>query len=454
MGSTMIDSALFKNFCGTDRAREIWCDENMLRQWFKFWVALAQAEEELGIVPKGTAAAIEKCNDIDSYDLEAMRLKIEETTHPCIPMLWEIQKREELGKFAHWGATLQDMTDTTFILQIKETMAYHEDELEKLIKRLLDRAEEHRLSIMPGRTHQMHAVPITFGQKMAIMADELSRCLIRLRECRERVCKVEFAGAAANLASMYVDGYDGQAVCLRMAELLDLSAPTAPWHSSRDNLAEWAANVNTMCGSISRMCSDLKLLHKQEIGEIEEDFPRGRLGSSTMPQKRNPDNYETIIGMAWAVNSMYNLAWNCMHVDHERDTATMMCDWWYTPNMNITASFCLENFYMLIDTIHIYPERMKGNINVNRGALNCEAMMMKLGGKIGRMDAHHVCYEAAMSSFEQKRELGDVLLEDPKVTSVFSEEEVRNIMKPENYVGRSEAIVDDVLKSIPKLFRK
>jgi 3-carboxy-cis,cis-muconate cycloisomerase len=456
MGSTMIDSSLFRNFCGTERARNIWCDEAMLSNWFKFWVALAKAEEEQGIVPEGTADAINAVSDISTYDLDKMRAEIEETTHPCIPLIWEIEKRAKdgLGKYVHWGATLQDMTDTAFILAMKETAEYHEELLEAIIARLLELAEEHRKSVMAGRTHQMHAVPITFGQKLANYADELSRSLIRLREDKARILKLQFAGAAANLASMYVDGYDGQAVHRRMAELLGLTAAEIPWHSARDNMEEWAALLNTMCGSIARMCADLKLMHKQEIGEIEEDFPRGRLGSSTMPHKRNPDNYETILGMAWCVNAMEGVAWNCMQVNGERDTATMMADWYYTPCINITASFCLEMFQWLVDTIHVYPEKMKENLGVNRGALNAETMMIELGHKIGRMDAHHVVYEAAMESYEQKRELTDIFIADPRVNSVFSEKEIRTIMDPMHYIGRAEQIVDAAKKQITPLLKK
>lgn len=456
MGSTMIDSALFRNFCGTERARNMWCDEAMLKNWFKFWVALAQAEEEMGIVPKGTAAAIDAVSDVSTYDLEEMRLKIEETTHPCIPLIWEIEKRAKdgLGKWVHWGATLQDMTDTAFILAMKETAEYHEELLTAIIQRLLDLSQEHKKSVMAGRTHQMHAVPITFGQKCAIYADELSRALVRLREDKDRILKLQFSGAAGHLASLYIDGWDGQAVHNRMAELLGLTSSVAPWHNARDNMAEWASLLNTMCGSVSRMCADLKLMHKQEVGEIEEDFPRGRLGSSTMPQKRNPDNYETIMGMAWCVNAMEGVAWNCMQVNGERDTATMMADWYYTPCINITASFCLEMFQWLVDTIHVYPEKMKQNLAVNRGALNAETMMIELGHKIGRMDAHEVVYEDAMDSYEQKRELADVFVADPRVNSVFSEKEIRNIMDPLHYIGRADEIVDQVNTKVSAILKK
>lgn len=455
MGHSMTDSALFKNFCGTGRAREIWSDENQLTQWYKFWWALAQAEEEQGIVPKGTADEIKKKGKVENFDLEKLRLEIERTTHPVVPVYAALADicDNDAGKYIHWGATTQDVCDTGSILQMKETADYHEELLEGIIKRLLHLADENRKSVMPGRTHQMHAVPITFGQKLANYADEMSRALIRLRESKERILKGQFAGAAANLASMYCDGYDGQAVCNRMCELLELSTPDAPWHSARDNMAEWSANLNTMCGSISRMCYDLAGLHKQEVAEIEEDMFPGRLGSSTMPQKRNPDNIETIIGMCWYVNALNNVAWNSMHVQHERCSACMMVDLLYIPNINIVASFCLDMFQWLLDTIHIRPEKMKENLNLTRGGIMAEAIMIDMGHKIGRMDAHHIIMDAAMKAYEEQRDLSDVLLEDPNVTAHYTEQELRDIFDPMTYTGRADEIVDVVIKTAGKLLK-
>ena len=150
--------------------------------------------------------------------------------------------------------------------------------------------------------------------------------------------------------------------------------PTAPWHAARDTFGEFACVLNVMAASCSRICFDLQGMHKQEVGEIEEDFPHGRLGSSTMPQKRNPDNYETVIGMAWVVNAHTNVAINCQHPQHERCTACMMADWFYIPEINIVTAFILETTKWLLDTIHVYPERMERNINLTRGGVTAEAM--------------------------------------------------------------------------------
>jgi len=456
MGCSMVDSELMRAWCSSERAREIWCDENMIRNWIKYWVALAQAEEEQGIVPKGTAEAIREVSDPKLYDFNLLRQQMEETTHPCIPLIWQIEKKAKngLGKWVHWGATLQDMSDTAFIMSMKETAEYHEELLEKLIARLLERAEEEKKSVMAGRTHMMHAIPMTMGMKFAIYADEMSRCLIRLRESKSRILKGMFVGGGGTVASLYAEGFDGRAVEKRLCELLGLSVPTAPWPSARDHMTEWAYNLSIMCGSIGRMCGDLQLLHKQEVGEVEEDFPRGRIGSSTLPHKRNPDTYENIWGMCWVVEALSSVAWSSMHVFHERDTSTMMADWYYTPLINITATYCLETFNWCIDTVHIYRDRMVKNIDSSLGALNAEHMLIALGRKIGRMDAHHIIYEDAMDSYEQKRHLTDIFLQDTRVTAHFSEKEIREIMDPMHYIGRAEGIVDCVKKSAGSLLKK
>lgn len=453
MGHSMIDSSLFRNFFGSERAREIFSDENMLSKWFEYWTALAQAEEELGIIPIGVADEILAKGKVENFDFNKIRSKIEETTHPCIPVLWELEKitKDGLGKWAHWGATLQDLTDTTFSLLLKEGSAYFEEVIVDMIKRCLELAEEYRDTPMAGRTHQMHAVPMTFGEKCAIYADELSRSLTRLRDCRERVFKGQFAGASATLASLTIDGHDGLAVQRRLCELLGLSVPSAPWHSARDTMAEYASILNVLAASCSRICFDLQGLHKQEVAEIEEDFPRGRLGSSTMPQKRNPDNFETVIGLAWIVNAHANIAINSQHVQHERCTACMMADWYYVNEMNIVTGGILEITLNLFQTLKVYPENMQRNLNITRGALNAEAMMIKLGHKIGRMEAHHIVYEAAMKSYEEKRGLADVLIEDDRVNGNFKDEEVRTILLPENYVGIATQVVDNVIEKVGKM---
>ena len=169
-----------------------------------------------------------------------------------------------------------------------------------------------------------------------------------------------------------------------------------------------------------------------------------------MPQKRNPDNYETVIGMAWVVNAHTNVAINCQHPQHERCTACMMADWFYIPEINIVTAFILETTKWLLDTIHVYPERMERNINLTRGGVTAEAMMIELGHKIGRMDAHAVVYDAAMKSYEQERDLGDCLLEDPRVTAVLSEAEVRKILTPLNYIGVAPKVVDNTIAAVSK----
>lgn len=286
-------------------------------------------------------------------------------------------------------------------------------------------------------------------EKCAIYADELSRSLERLRECRSRLFKVEFFGAAGTLATLVIDGYDALAVQKRLAEILGLAQPTAPWHAARDTFGEFASIINVLCSSCSRICFDLQGMHKQEVGEIEEDFPPGRLGSSTMPQKRNPDNYETVMGMTWVVNGLTNVAINCQHPQHERCTACMMADCGIClPSTSPAASSSRP--LNGCSTPFMFTREMLRNINLTRGGVTAEAMMIELGHKIGRMDAHEVVYESAMKSYEQERDLADCLLEDPRVTSVFSEEEVRKILTPLNYIGVAPKVVDNVIDTVSK----
>ncbi len=448
---SMFDSRLLGQFYSTDKSREIYSDEATINTWCKFWAALAQAQEEQGIIPKGVAEQIRKYGKAENFDFAWLEEKIIETNHPCIPAIWALEKmcENDLGKWTHWGATLQDLLDTSYSLGLKEMSEYYISELTDVVNICLELAKKYRDDPMAGRTHQVHAVPITFGLKCAVYADELSRSLVRLKDLKKRgVFKAAFSGAAGALNTLEIDGHDGIAVQKRLAEILDLTAPTVSWHNARDTFVEFASVIDIMCGSCSRIMEDLRGLMKTELSEVAEDFPAGRLASSTMPQKRNPDTMETAIGYARIVHAQYDVAIDSMHIQHERCNGMMFLDTYYTLEINHLGTACLFLTRDVLENLHVFPQNMLRNLDYTNGSICAEAMMIKLGSKIGRMDAHHVVYENAMKAVDESRGIESCLLEDSRVTSIMSAEEIHATLQPKNYTGMSGKMVDKVIKEV------
>ena len=287
------DGTVLGALYGTDAMRAAFGETAWLQRMLDVEAALARAQARLGIVPAEAAAAITAAARADALDRAALAAATRNTGYPVVGLVRQLAALSgEAGRWTHWGATTQDIMDTALVLQMRDGLALVEADLRATCTALAARAEQHRDTVMAGRTHLQHALPVTFGYKCAVWLSPLLTALERLDQARPRILRLSFGGAAGTLASL---GDQGLAVGRELARELALAEADIPWHVSRDGVAEAVCWLGILCGSLAKLATDVMLLMQTEVAEVSEPHVAGRGGSSTMPQKRNPIACEYVL---------------------------------------------------------------------------------------------------------------------------------------------------------------
>ena len=445
MPAHVTDSIFFKDLYGSAAMRAVFDDLNLLQKWLDFEAALARAEAALGLVPTEAAQEITRKAVAANMDTDAIKQGIDKTVHPLVSMIWQLSNlcEGEAGHYVHWGATTQDVMDTAIVLQIKEAFPIFEQTLDALIDALAHLARTHRDTPMAGRTHGQQALPITFGFKVAVWVAEMRRHRARLAECKPRVLVGEFAGAAGTLAGVSDQGI---AINERLMVELGLGVPEIAWHTARDNFAEFAGVIAMITATLGKIAHEVIDLQKTEFGEVEEPFEMGKVGSSTMPQKRNPMICEAILTLARLTRRHAATAVDAMMHEHERDWSSFQMEWAYLPELCIMAHGAMEMALRVISGLQVYPDMMLRNLQSSNGLLLAERVMLALGKFIGRQHAHDVIYEVAMQSFEQRAPFAELLKQHPTVSAHLSADTIDHLLDPVQYTGLAGEFVDRVLK--------
>lgn len=445
MASFVIDSDMFKDQYGTPEMRAVFSDEQLMQNWLNAWGALAEAETELGIVPKEAGEHIRKCAKWENMNMDEVRKGFFTTSHPLMPQIRGFEKvcGKKAGGYIHWGATTQDIMDTAVVLQIKDAHRILTSQVKELLGLCLKRAKENQNLVMAGRTHGQHAVPITLGYKIAIWADEFGRHLERLEEGKSRYLVGQLAGAAGTLASLGDQGFDVQE---RYCKNLGLSVPVTTWHVARDGFAEFASTVAMIAGTVGKISNEFINLERTEICELEESFAMGKVGSSTMPHKRNPMVCENILATVRIVQANAALSFGAMIQEHERDMSFWQTEWSYIPQICIMLDGAIAMLKIILENMIVHEDRIRKNLYMTKGLIVSERAMLNLGHYLGRQNAHDVIYDGSMKAFEEDRMLLDVLLEDCRVTSKINRETLEELLEPANYAGSCAAFVDRAME--------
>ncbi|MFQ5694224.1 MAG: adenylosuccinate lyase family protein, partial [Nitrospinota bacterium] len=347
MPSHMVDSALFRDQFGTEEMRRIFDDRNLLQKWMDVEAALARAEAAEGLIPRSAAEEISRRASADLLDPDALKRGIDETSHPVLPFLRAYQALcdGDAGEWIHWGATTQDIMDTGAVLQIREAYDVIERDLAEIVRTLCGTARRYRDTLMAGRTHGVHALPITFGFKVAVWLSELRRHQERLRAARPRVLVANVVGAVGTL-----NGFGEKALEIqrRVSEDLGLGVPEVAWQSARDRLAEWTALLGMAAGTLGKIANEIINLMKTEVDEVEEPFHHGKVGSSTMPHKRNPMICEAVVALSRIVRSHVPLAMEAMMSEHERDMSAWQAEWAFVPEACILTGAVLHHMKFVL----------------------------------------------------------------------------------------------------------
>ena len=444
MPSTILDSAVFRDIFTTEAMRNVFSDESRVQKYLDFEAALARAQGRLGIIPKEAAAEIVRHCSADKIDMAKLKEATERIGYPVLPVVQQLVKlcKDGLGEWSHWGATTQDITDTATIMQIREALAIIEKDIDGICDGLAALARKYRDTPMAGRSNLQQAVPITFGYKMATMLAAFERHKQRLREFKPRVLVGEFGGAAGTLSSL---GKDGLKVQVELAKELDLAQPEIAWHTVRDRIAEVGCFLGLVTGICGKIALDVKLMMQTEVEEVYEPFHEGRGSSSTMPQKRNPISSVYITAQTAVVRTQVTALLNAMEQDHERATGQWEIEWIVLPEIFVLTAGCLAQTRFLVSGLQVDEKKMRANLDITRGLIVSEAVMMGLGPHLGRQYAHDLVYDICRKVIATGRPLLDLLAEDKEIAKHMNRAELAKLVDPANYLGVAGEMVDRVL---------
>jgi len=416
-----------------------------VQRMLDFEAALARAEASAGVIPKAAAAAIAARCRAELFDLAALYREgavAGTSAIPLVRMLTALVDEEARG-FVHWGATSQDAIDTGLMLQMREG-------LDLLIGRLLDvargcaaLADRHRRTPMAGRTLLQHAVPIPFGLKAARWLGLTTRVVRRLRQLRERALVVQLGGAAGTLAAL---GDDGVRVMELLARELGLAAPDLPWPAERDRIAEIAAALGITAGAMAKIATDLALLSQTEVGEASTRAAGAAGRSSAMPHKRNPVDAMAAAAAARLAIGIVPTVLGGLAQEHERAAGGWQAEWDALPRLFRFTSGAVESVYRAVDGLEVDPARMRANLDLTRGLILAEALMMALAPRLGRDQAYRLVQRASDRAAADGTPLSEVAASDEQIRGVLSPQEIARVFDPSAYMGSADRFIERALE--------
>lgn len=442
MSSHVVDMLTIGNSFSTAEMREIWSEERRLRRQLDVEAALAAAEGELGVIPQEAADAIVEAAAGD-FDLVAIATEGAKAMHSLNATVSALQAASgEHGEWVHYGVTTQDIVDTGTVLQIQEAAPVLRRDLVAVGRALRDLTRAHRDTPMAARTHYVQALPTTFGFKTAIWLDEVVRHLDRLDVAVEHLRIGSISGAVGTYASFQGRGREIERATLAR---LGLAAPRISWQSSRDRIGELATVLALISTSLGKIATELSTLMHSEIAEVEEPFTTGKIGSTTMPHKRNPALLEGAAALTAPIKHAAALVLDGAATVHERDAISWRAEWIALPEIHLYLASQLRTLGGILSGLVVHEDAMLRNLELQGGLILSEKAMFEIGRELGKQTAHQIVYVASMRAVEQGLHLADVLAEDERVSSRFPDAEVRSWLEPTAYLGETGAAIDDVL---------
>ena len=431
------------NFKSTDVAKRIFGPEQTIQSQMTVEAALARVQARLGVIPQEACDEINRKARVELLDEAEYRRQYAVTNHPlvCLIRTYAAICEGGAGEYLHFGTTTQDIIDTATMLQLKQAYELIQEKLERLRERVAQLARQYRDTVMIGRTNDQQALPITLGFKMATWVDELSRSAERLRESKDRIFVGSFFGAVGTLASLEEKGLDIQR---GLMEELGLGDSRIMWFTSRDRLAELVSNLCIMTATLGRIANEVYNGQRSEVNELAEGFAPGKVGSSTMPHKRNPFIPGEIVSYSRLSRSTMMDALTSMEGTNERDVRTIGLENEYLARSFCLADAALDRSILLMRDLEVHENGIRRNLDLLGGLIYAEALMMRLSRDYGRLEAHEIIYELAQRAISENTDFRALLLSDPRTASKLTGEELDDIMDPAHYTGLSAYFVDTI----------
>ena len=432
---------------GTEHMRDIFRADSYLEFLMEVEAALAEVQETIGLIPKNSS------KDIRNAISKVTRKRVEEIeseiNHDIMAVVKALEEKSgESGKWIHFGATSYDIVDTARSLQHKKALVLIENAINQLIKSLASLAENHKDTVMLGRTHGQWATPITFGLKIAVFLSELNRHKERLNELKPRIVTGKFLGAVGSGAAMAPHTLDVQN---KICKKLGLNEPLATTQIlGRDRIAELIAWGSNLATSLEKMTLEVRNLQRSDIGEVSEAFNKEKqVGSSTMAQKKNPITSENVGGLARVVRSMLYVSYENNLQWHERDLANSSSERIILPQFYILLEYILIKSNDVFSNLFVDVERMRKNLDSAGGLPMAEAFVISLGKTdLGRQAAHELVRQVTMEAEKNGTSFSEEISENNTVLEKIGKKEIDKSLNPDNYTGHSSEIIDRVLNSI------
>ena len=421
---------------GTPEMRRIFEEESRVQKMLDVEAALAWAHAQVGNIPLEDAEKIMAAASLERVKLARVKEIEREIKHDVMALVRALAEVcGPSGAYVHLGATSYDIVDTATALQLKEALEIIERRLSDFEKVLMEKALRYKNTLMMGRTHGQHALPITLGFKFAVWMREISRHIQRLRQCRERVLVGKMSGAVGTQAGLGEHAMKIQELVMQRLGLkpADISTQIV----QRDRHAELICLLALIATSLENFATEIRELQRPEIGELAEPFEAERqVGSSTMPHKRNPEICERVCGLARIVRSLTIPALENVVTWHERDLTQSSAERFIIPEACILVDYMLALMTNIVANLYVNEERMRQNIELTQGRAMSEAVMIALTKKgLSRQEAHELLRKLAIKSEMEKVPFKKVLLEDKTVSAKLSEKEIDETLNPQNYLG-------------------
>jgi len=417
------------------RMKKIWSEENKFNQWLKVEIAVCEAWAELGKIPEDAIPRIRKAN----CNLERMAEVLKVTHHDVTAFLSSVaESLGEESRFIHLGLTSSDIMDTALSLQLKESTDILEQQVTDFIAVLKNKALEHKHTIMMGRTHGVHAEPITFGLKIALWVEEMKRNAQRLAEAKKAISVGKISGAVGTYATV-----PPQIEKIACDKLGLIPAPISSQIVQRDRHAQFMTTLAIMAGSLEKFATEIRNLQRTEILEVEEPFQAGQTGSSAMPHKRNPELCERICGLArlvrgHALTSLENIAlW------HERDISHSSTERIILPDSCLAIDYMLSLFIPIIRDLNVYTDNMRRNLELTRGLVFSQRVLLALINKgLNREEAYKFVQKNAMKAWPGKESFLNLLEADKQILAHLSKSELESLFDYNYYLKYVDAIYE------------
>ncbi|MBA7504662.1 Adenylosuccinate lyase [subsurface metagenome] len=407
--------------------KKVWSDGNKFNKWLGVEIAVCEAWAELGVIPREAVPKIK----LARVNLKRMEEILKETHHDMTAFLGSVS--ESLGKesrFVHLGLTSSDVMDTALSLQLVEATEILNQDMKELISVLAGKAIEHKFTVMIGRTHGVHAEPISFGLKLALWVEEMRRNLQRLTEAKRAIAVGKISGAVGTFATLSPEVEEK--ACARLGLT---PAPVSSQIVQRDRHAQFITTLAIISSSLEKFATEIRGLQRTEVREAEEPFEAGQTGSSAMPHKRNPELCERICGLArlvrgYALTSMENITlW------HERDISHSSSERIILPDSCLIVDYCLDLFTSIMRGLQIYWRRMKQNIELTKGLIFSQRVMLALIDKgLSRQKAYELVQRNAMKAWKGNKNFLGLLKADTEVTAVLSQSELEPLFDEQYYL--------------------